>query len=164
MPLLYLVRHAKSDWPMSVDDFDRPLAARGIADCVSASLFFSDKQIDHVEVSAAKRTLETLNLLHLRTSSTNENINIYEAHLGALLECVNSLKFETAMLVGHSPGMPSLAWYLSSNHDSAPAQRLRMKYPTLGIAVLRCDLPFADWHEGCAELVDFVVPRAEVTS
>jgi phosphohistidine phosphatase len=140
MPLLYLVRHAKSDWPMSVDDFDRPLAARGIADCVSASLFFSDKQIDHVEVSAAKRTLETLNLLHLRTSSTNENINIYEAHLGALLECVNSLKFETAMLVG------------------------RMKYPTLGIAVLRCDLPFADWHEGCAELVDFVVPRAEVTS
>lgn len=161
MPLLYLVRHAKSDWPMSVDDFDRPLAARGVADCVVAALFFADKQIDHVEVSAAKRTLETLKLLHLRTPSINQNINIYEAHLGALLDCVGSLKVDSAMLVGHSPGMPSLTWYLSSNHESEPAQRLRIKYPTLGISVLHCDLPFADWHEGCAELVDFIVPRAQ---
>lgn len=160
MPLLYLVRHAKSDWPISVDDFDRPLAARGIADCVAGAQYFSDKQIDHLEVSAAARTLQTHKLLNLSTTSVVQNINIYEAHLGALLDCVNSQQAASVVIVGHAPGMPTLAWYLASNHDSESAQRLRIKYPTLGIALLQSDLPFSEWHEGCAQLIEFVVPRA----
>jgi phosphohistidine phosphatase len=160
VPRLYLVRHAKSDWPFSVSDFDRPLAPRGISDCDAAREYFRKIIINRVEVSPAARTLETLRLLSISDAVVKENPSIYEAPLGALLECVNSLDCDSVVLIGHSPGMPSLAWYFASNHELDLAQKIRMKYPTLGIAVLESPLPFSQWHEGCAELVDFVVPRA----
>ena len=41
MKTLILVRHAKSDWPENTDDFDRPLAERGLEDAVKMSKFLS---------------------------------------------------------------------------------------------------------------------------
>ena len=42
MKTLILVRHAKSDWPEDTDDFDRPLAERGMHD---AELFRTETKM-----------------------------------------------------------------------------------------------------------------------
>jgi phosphohistidine phosphatase len=41
MKTLFLVRHAKSDWPANVSDFDRPLSERGHRDAPKMAEFFS---------------------------------------------------------------------------------------------------------------------------
>ena len=46
MKKLILVRHAKSDWPEDTDDFDRPLADRGLEDAVNMSRFLKNKSVD----------------------------------------------------------------------------------------------------------------------
>ena len=44
MKKLILVRHAKSDWPEGIDDFNRPLAERGKEDAPREWLNFSMKK------------------------------------------------------------------------------------------------------------------------
>ena len=39
MKKLILVRHAKSDWPEETEDFDRPLADKGLEDAMHMSRF-----------------------------------------------------------------------------------------------------------------------------
>jgi phosphohistidine phosphatase len=39
MKRLILVRHAKSDWPEETEDFDRPLADKGLEDAMNMSRF-----------------------------------------------------------------------------------------------------------------------------
>lgn len=161
MPRLILVRHAKSDWPHGINDFDRPLAARGVADAAVAASFLQSFKLDLALISPAMRTIETFKLLNLSPARTEFNPNIYEAVLGSLIYEVNQVEAENLMLVGHSPGMPNLAWYFANNHESLMAQSLRRKYPTLGIAVLESSLPFSQWTQGVADLVDFQIPRAD---
>ena len=45
MKTLILVRHAKSDWPENTEDFDRPLAEKGIHDAEKMSKFLKEKNI-----------------------------------------------------------------------------------------------------------------------
>ena len=42
MKTLLLVRHAKSDWPTNVDDFDRPLNERGHKDAPKMAKFLKE--------------------------------------------------------------------------------------------------------------------------
>ena len=159
MPVLTLIRHAKAAWPGGFDDFDRPLAKRGLADCQIAKNLFADAFFDLALVSEAVRTQETADALSLRYQHRIDSADIYEASLGSLLHVLNQQSVQNIVMIGHSPGMPMLAWHLASNKDSITAQKLRLKYPTLGIAQLISDLPFSQWHGECAELRSFEVPR-----
>ncbi|MEY3408155.1 MAG: hypothetical protein RL038_1216 [Actinomycetota bacterium] len=161
---LTLIRHAKSDWPANLTDFERPLAERGINDAGVARLLLSDRSFDLALVSAAARTRATADLLNLNCASRRELHEIYEAPPGTLLEIVNKQSVSSLVLVGHSPGMPMLSWYFTKNRDSESAQRLRLKFPTLGIATLKSDKPFSEWGEGAAELLSFEVPRFDALS
>ena len=42
MKTLILVRHAKSDWPENTEDFDRPLAEKGLHDAEKMSHFLKN--------------------------------------------------------------------------------------------------------------------------
>ena len=61
MKTIYLVRHAKSDWNASVDDFERPLNDRGKRDAPMMAMRMVDRKakVDAFVSSPAKRALST---------------------------------------------------------------------------------------------------------
>jgi phosphohistidine phosphatase len=48
MKKLILVRHAKSDWPEETEDFDRPLADKGLEDAMNMSRFLKNNNISSI--------------------------------------------------------------------------------------------------------------------
>ncbi|VGO19823.1 SixA phosphatase family protein [Pontiella sulfatireligans] len=153
---LYLVRHAKSDWHTGVDDFDRPLNKRGRRDApeMGRRLKMRGVEPDIMVCSPAKRALETLELLNVPAQTLVYDETIYEASLSTLLEIVQSLDdgFDSAMLVGHNPGMSWLASQLSG---------VRIKnMPTCSIAAIRLDTHRWKAAGVCpGELADFDYPK-----
>lgn len=164
MPTVILLRHAKSDWPANTRDFDRPLSERGLRDCAVAGEYLRKFAISRAVVSSANRTQQTFSAVsdaYGQKIASETEISIYEAHVGDLLSTLHKYDCETLLMVGHSPGMPHLALTLCDDFESDTALRIRKKFPTCAIAVLESDLPLSEWAAGCAQLIDFYVPRAD---
>lgn len=88
---------------------------------------------------------------------------IYEAHPQDLLAVLTEVDVETSqvVLVGHSPGLESLALYLSADNGEKDLQiKVGQKFPTSAILVLEANVPWAELTGGQARLVDFYVARA----
>lgn len=169
MPRLVLIRHAKAAWPDHVNDIDRPLAARGVADCavVADELARRSIDIDYAAVSVATRTQQTWELIATKLAKTptvTTFTSLYEASVGSILSVINTFNVETLAVVGHAPGMPRTAFALHNGEQNTHLSQLSLKFPTLGIAVLESDKPFSEWEPGSAELVDFFIPRANPNS
>jgi len=167
MKLLYLLRHAKSSWDdPDLDDFDRPLNKRGRKSAKAMAEFFRKSGITPQTIlcSPAKRTRETLKHLApvLGAAPARLDRRIYEASYQTLLLCLADLPPEvnSALLIGHNPGLERLALYLMSDHGHGPgAARLQDKYPTGSLAVLSA--PAEGWGDlkvGSCRLDDFVRP------
>jgi len=167
MKLLYLLRHAKSSWDdPDIDDFDRPLNKRGrkAAKVMAAHFREAGLHPEAVLCSPSKRTRETLKHLTpvLGDVPVQFDRRIYEASYQTLLLCLADLPSEanSALLIGHNPGLERLALYLMSDHGHGPgAARLQDKYPTGSLAVL--SVPSTDWGDlkvGSGRLDDFVRP------
>lgn len=64
MKTLLLVRHAKSDWPVDVEDFDRPLNELGMINAPKMAHLLKDRSIviENFISSPAKRALHTCEL------------------------------------------------------------------------------------------------------
>ena len=162
---LILLRHAKSDYPPGVPDHDRPLAARGIRDAPVAGRWLADHcpRPDVVLVSSAERAQRTWELasrqLPVPVPAMTE-ARIYEATSETLAEIARELPeaATTAVLVGHNPGIEDLARRIARGGDPEALARLRLKYPTSGIAVLQSSGSWADLASA-ADLVAFAVPR-----
>jgi len=129
MKIVYLVRHAKSSWESGVTkDFDRPLNDRGIrnAAAMSAKLFEKGITVDRLITSPAKRALTTAKTFAKQFGIKEKDIqldeNIYEASLKTLSEAVKQFDdtVDSVMLVGHNPGLTSLAISLGGIVDSLP--------------------------------------------
>jgi phosphohistidine phosphatase len=161
---LVLLRHAKSDWPAGASDLDRPLAPRGIKDCDLVAEFLNSQswEISTAVVSPARRTQETFTLVSQKLRykiDAQTNPRIYEASVAALLEVVNSLTADTAILVGHGPGIPGLAVTLADDSSSEKVHLIHAKYPTAAITVLESDLPWDKWRAHTAKICEFVTPK-----
>jgi phosphohistidine phosphatase len=61
----FLIRHAKSDWPINVTDFDRPLNERGKKNAPKMANFLKNLgvRIDNFVTSPAKELLQRVNIL-----------------------------------------------------------------------------------------------------
>lgn len=113
---LILLRHAKSDWPGSVPDIDRPLAERGHTQAPLAGQWLASRAggVDLAVVSPARRARETWQLASAELTSappTRIDERVYLASSGRLLEIVREVPdaTRTVVLVGHNPGMEDLA-------------------------------------------------------
>lgn len=122
MKLLTLIRHAKSshDLPM-VQDFDRPLNARGLRDAPLIGRHLAKEPAFHPDVlitSPALRALTTATLIQreagLHAVTLQMEPRIYEAPLRDLLEVVHGIDpgARHAVLFGHNPGLELLANFL----------------------------------------------------
>ncbi len=163
MKTLILMRHAKSDYPDDVPDIDRPLAVRGERDAAAAGVWLAAAfpVIDEVVVSPARRARDTWARCapRLDAREVREDSRIYD-HWGSCLPDVVAAIHpgaETALIIGHNPGIEEYAERLAGAEDSAARARMKRKFPTSGIAIIgiRAD----QWLPDAAGLVAFAVPR-----
>ncbi len=144
MLTLALLRHAKSSWSdVTEHDRDRPLAARGLADAPLMGKAMAERGIDPelVLCSSARRTRDTLNLvlpeLRVEPKVVYEDA-LYHASAEQMLDMLRDLQpgANRVMLVGHNPEIQSLALDLVGSGAKQYRDRLRVKYPTAGLAVI----------------------------
>jgi phosphohistidine phosphatase len=117
---LILLRHAKSDWSGGAADIDRPLAGRGRRQAPTAGSWLASN-IDSISlalVSPATRAQNTWELVAAELDErprTQIDNRLYGASGDELLTVVRDLPddVESAILVGHNPGMEDLASLLT---------------------------------------------------
>ncbi len=155
---LILMRHAKSDWSMDGEDHDRPLNPRGeasariLGDWLRAEGYLPDE----VLCSTSCRTRQTLTLLKL-TAPIRFEKNLYHASPDTLLKMLRTARGQTVLLVGHNPGISSLASGLVALH---PAHIRFRDYPTGATLIVDFDIPsWTKLTRGTGNAQDFVIPR-----
>lgn len=168
MKQLLLLRHAKSAWPDGVEDHGRPLGDRGRRDAprMGAHIAAVGLQPDFALVSSARRTEETWALVAPefgKPCPARTVPSIYEAEPEAILAAIQDAPEECQRLlvIGHNPGFEELAALLAPIGDADAMGRLKMKYPTAGLAVIAFDA--ARWAEvaaGKGRLEAFVTPKS----
>lgn len=168
MKTLYLLRHAKSSWEdESLDDFDRPLARRGIdaAPRMAEHMKREGWIPDAVLCSAARRAVETLELiapvLGLDAAARIEH-DLYLADPDAMLDRIRGQPDEAAsiLLIGHNPGQEILAKMLCGDGRKKAIKRLKKKYPTGALAVITFKADsWLQVAEGTGFLEAFVRPK-----
>lgn len=165
MKQILILRHAKSSWEdESLDDYDRPLASRGINDAPMMGKFI--RKIKHkpgsIISSSAKRAKETT-LYAVESMKVDESIiswnrDLYYGSESSYLESIQNSddSFERIMLVGHNPKVENVAGGLIGSGGVAS---LRM--PT---AALVCIQSYAQrWEQinwGNCQLSWMVIPKA----
>ncbi len=159
MKKLTLIRHAKSSWDdTSLDDFDRPLNARGERDLPAMAKRVRDFGLvpDRLLTSGAVRALTTAravaDALGLEPDQVVVQPELYACSYQSLLHQLQRQgdRWQHLMVVGHNPGLESLGCYLTG-------ERLA-KFPTA--AVLHMRLGITRWCElvescGSVELFDY---------
>ena len=161
MRKLTLIRHAKSSWadPM-LNDFDRPLNKRGETDLPLMARRVREFGLfpDRIITSGALRALTTAealaDTLELNPDQLCELPDLFESCSETLLHVLQHQPdhFHHLMLVGHSPGLDALAYYLT--HEALK------KFPTS--AVLHIHLSITRWSEladSCGTVVLFDYPK-----
>jgi phosphohistidine phosphatase len=163
---LYVLRHAKSSWDdPGLRDHDRPLAPRGrravklLAEHVERSRI----EPELVLCSTARRTVDTLSGIKLSGESLIEPA-LYTANVGELIDRLRQVPPEVGgvMVIGHNPAAQMLVLRLA-RFESGASDRLadvRRKFPTGALATLAFSDPWAEIGPGCAELTDYVRPKA----
>jgi phosphohistidine phosphatase len=166
MKRLTLLRHAKSTWDDPVArDFDRPLNRRGrkAAGRIGEEMKALNLRFDAVFASPAVRVKETLAEVEQgygRDLPVTFEQAIYLASPETLLDLIRAMddSAESLLLVGHNPGLESLAIDLAG---SGPLRaQAAIKYPTATLAELTFDC--ATWPEiapGSGRLTRFIRPR-----
>lgn len=164
------MRHAKSAWDdAALPDFDRPLSARGrkAAPLMADRLAKAGYQPDVVLCSGARRTRETLDLIKPTLPRKAKVQHLKELYMAVPREMLNLVakapdSAQTLLLIGHNPGIGSLAGWLAGEGDADQLARMRRKFPTAAVAVLTFDA--ARWSDLSGEsgtLVAFMRPSDE---
>lgn len=129
--LLLLMRHAEAvNLAPGLGDADRPLtdAGREQARRVGAYLAEHDIRVGTVLCSASARTRETAALLEC-AAPTQQSEAIYNAGSDTIREVITTVDDEVSVLlvVGHAPGVPTLAHTLTDRAASAPEDVLAIE-------------------------------------
>jgi phosphohistidine phosphatase len=144
---LTLVRHAKSDWSdRSLDDFDRPLNARGTRDAPEMAMRARAAGLVPTLMisSPARRALETArafaDALGYPRPRIRQADEAYLASPGELLEVVRSRggSARHLMLFGHNPGISGFGAWLAGDDSLG-------EVPTCAITSLL--VPVRRWSE-----------------
>jgi phosphohistidine phosphatase len=168
MKTLLLLRHAKSGWDEAVKrDFDRPINDRGrrAARRMGEEMRALGLHCSKIIASPALRVRETIGctgdgLGHLLDAEYDTRA--YLASPAVLLDLIHEADDvqDCLMIVGHNPGLESLALMLTVEDGSVGREALSVKYPTATLAQI--SLPVARWRDvagGAGALERFVRPR-----
>ena len=162
MKTLYILRHAKSSWDdASLNDFERPLNARGLK--AAPFIGFLMKQRGFIPVtivaSPATRAKQTAELVREAVGiepKISFDERIYEATVGTLASVLSEIanNNNSALIVGHNPGSEGLVYYLTGEIVSIP---------TAALAVIELDIEtWAEIDSGCGTLKQVIRPKEEM--
>ncbi len=169
---LVLIRHAKSAYPLGVEDHERPLSERGERDApqigrwLTECLSLGAGEQARVIVSSARRAQQTWTGLATAlegpwADSVGEtDARIYEAAPSTLREVVEERRaHETVVVVGHNPGLLQLISELGL--PSPVRSDAIAKFPTSAVAVLVPTMPPGEALRavGSFEVSSFAIPR-----
>ena len=167
MRRLMLLRHADSDRPAGVTDFERPLSTQGRLEATRRGLQMAKDGLlpALAMVSTARRAQETWDLVVPAVGSAavrQDEPLVYEASAATLLALVRRAPPDigSIVLVGHNPGLQQVALQLAARGSGELWSRMREKFPTAGLAVIEFDIDrWADLEEGAGRLVSFETAR-----
>lgn len=162
MKTLFILRHAKSSWDdAALADFDRPLNERGQTSAPFMGELMREKRFrpSIILSSPAVRAKQTAELIKGSSGlavGIRFDHRIYEASPQSLRQIVAELEgsIDTAMLVGHNPGIEGFIRYLTGRLEPMP---------TAALAVI--SLNVENWNaidDGCAELQSVYRPKEEI--
>lgn len=169
MLTLSLLRHAKSSWDdLELDDFERPLAKRGVTAAPEMGRAMRDLQLkpDLVLCSTSVRTRATLALVLLELGPPPPQVEyddkLYLATPAAMLARLRKVNdtHRHVMIVGHNPGTHALALELTGAARREDMADLASKFPTAGYANITFEADrWRDVKSGTGRLVVFMTPR-----
>jgi len=168
MKKVILLRHAKSSWEdPDIEDHDRPLNRRGktAAPVIAQWLAHRKHLPDTVLCSSAKRTRQTLKRMAKVVETLPEPVierELYHAPPQAMRDRLAKLPSDcdTVMIVGHQPGLGSLARKLANGKVRRRCARAFEHFPTAAAGVLAFDIDDwseLDYHRG--DFIDFAKPK-----
>lgn len=160
---LLLLRHAKSDWSVDMDDFSRPLNKRGRRAAKRVGRWLHEQHLipDTILSSPATRALTTAQRvcrqLDIDESAIVCDSRIYQADVLTLLAVLKSRhQDQRVLLVGHNPGLEDLLLKLTSH--SVPLSANGKYLPTAALAQLTFKGAWTELSEGAATLVTLIRP------
>lgn len=158
---LYLIRHAKSshDNP-ELDDFDRPLAERGLNDgpLMGKRLQKLGVKPDLIVSSPSRRTIQTMELIckeiDYDTSLIRWDQSIYLSSLENMISKIRAVddQHKTVFFCGHNPSMTETANFLQK--DS-----LIENVVTTGIVAIKFRCSWSEIKEGSGQFLFFDYPK-----
>lgn len=153
MTRLLLIRHAKSSWrEPELDDHLRPLSARGYraAALMGQQAIIQANRPVRVLCSSAVRTYTTAQALLAPLGVGTECLQLEEAlYLASADEMAKQIQrhmVETLWVIGHNPGIETLALRLGAN---------MVAFPTLAVAAFNIH----NQQLECTTCVDVLTPR-----
>ncbi|GAA3866645.1 histidine phosphatase family protein [Leifsonia kafniensis] len=166
---LIIMRHAKSDWPAGVADFDRPLLPRGHGEAALAGTWLRKHDLvpDVILCSSATRTQQTCAgvLSELGDDAPEAELHdaLYAASPLRMLAVINHAPDSAGcvLVIAHMPGVQELVDHLASaDSDDDALDEATSRYPTSAFTVLEPLKPWAELDGQDARVMQFVVPRA----
>ncbi len=162
MKTLYILRHAKSSWSNSeLSDFERPLNDRGLRAApfmgeLMQKRSFQPSVIVSSPAARAKATAQLVKEAGRIAGAIEYDHNIYEASPQRLREVASGLDdvYESAMIVGHNPGMEGFIGFLTGRPEPMPTA-------ALAVIELRIDR-WSEIDSECGELQGVVRPKEEM--
>ena len=157
MKTLILVRHAKSDWPEDTDDFNRPLADRGMHDAekMSAYLKQNNVAIEKFVSSPALRALSTCNIFDKDYQiGVETNSKLYNANESNFESVIYDLKDEvnSVAMFSHNNGISNFANMMSEEIFA---------FPTCGVAGFQVDCEsWSEFESAKKKLLFFYEPKS----
>ena len=156
MKRLILVRHAKSDWPEETEDFDRPLADKGLQDALMMSKHLKNNNIDidYFVSSPAVRALSTCKIInqayHKELKTEEKLYNPSESNFNSVIYDLQN-EHQSVALFSHNNGISNFA---NSLIDTI------FHFPTCGVAGIDIDCEsWLDFDGADKKLVFFYDPQ-----
>lgn len=161
---LVLLRHATAEPDGGQGDQARSLTDRGVEEATRLGQWLRENDLlgEAVVCSPATRTRQTWAAIQEATGHgvlIEMEPAIYEADVDTLLRVVRDLdathpEARTAVLVGHAPGMPALAYELADGSGEPDALEIVARgFVPASAAVISCDGDWGDLGRGSGELV-----------
>ena len=163
MKTLYLIRHAKSSWDFpDLPDYERPLGKRGEKNApemgrrLNSRLIYPNILVSSPAVRARETSLKISREISFPEQEIVFEADIYGAGVTTLLKTIEAFPdtSSSAFLVGHNPGITSLAEYLTGNYIG--------NIPTCGLACI--ELEIDSWSmtgRGLGKLGFFDYPKKD---
>lgn len=160
MRQLYLVRHAQAEGGLpDQKDFVRALTAKGRHDATALGAYLEQKNLtpEKILISPAKRTQETFALLAAGLEHKKDvelHKEIYNAGLETLQALISSTDhaIKSLMLVGHNPGMHTLAMYYAASSAKL------VSFPPATLCVLDFDRGWSEMKRRTGQVTVFWTP------